>query len=240
MIRWLMMSFVLLVLQGCVAMKPTTLPENFWKEHGRKVAVNVENLPKPTSTKLGSQGLLDAAINEAMSNGWDAHVESMVFEPYSELSEQFVTKLNKLGFEATPTQLKLTGLPPYKATPAQKKVAVFNQDLSKAPDLKDKDYLLLVSVRAFGTARSYYGFVPLSDPNGYFTGYITVVDVKSNEIKWWKDVVVNKATEKPWDQAPAYPNLSQAIDQAVEQSKQSFLDELFAEADKLVKTANAK
>lgn len=240
MIRLFISVAVLLLLQGCVAMKPTQLPESFWKEHGRKVAVSVEELPRPSSTKLGGQGLLDMAINEAMANGWDKHVESMVFEPYGELAEQFVAKLNGMGFEAAVVAPKLVGLPPYKAKPEQKSVAVFNSDLAKSSALAGKDYLLLVSVRAFGTARSYYGFMPTSDPAGYVNGYITVVDIRSNEIKWWKDVIINKASEKPWDQAPGYPNLSQAIDQAVEQSKASFVSELFSEADKLAKKAAAQ
>lgn len=233
-----MMSLAVLLLQGCATVKPASLPRNFWKDSSRRVSVVVMPLPKPTASRIGAQGLLDMAINAAVTSDWDKYVESMQFEPYPELAEKLVNGLIHRGFDASATSLDLAALPDFKARPGQK--FPFEKDLSGVSALADADYLLLVDVRAFGTARGYYGFIPTSDPSGYVSGYITLVDMNTNDILWWKDISVSKTTEQPWDQPPAYPNLSRAIDEAVESSKDEFVAALFASDAAAPATAVAK
>lgn len=220
------------LLHGCVVAKPATLPQNFWTETNKSISVSVQDLPKPSSNKLGAQGLIDIAINQMVATGWDNHVENLKLPPYGNLAGEFVTRLNQRGFKAQAVSMKLASLPRYEARPEQKtkKAAVLDKDLSGVTALTGSDYLLLVNPVTTGTARNYYGFIPLSDPTGFFLGHATLIDVKSNEIKWWKDIMISKIANIPWDEPPGYPNLSQAIVQAVEESREQFMTELFSSA----------
>lgn len=221
------------LLNACATVPlPSTITPEFWQPPAKKVAVSVQPLPKPISYKMGNQGLLDVLINEAIANtsGWDTHVESLIFEPYEALAEELSVALKSRGLLAEVVSMDLTTLQAYKATPAQKGVKpVFDKNLS-ALGKDGQDYLLLVKVNAVGTARDYYGFVPLSPPRGYLQGYATLLDLHSNEILWWKDILVTKGVSDPWDQAPAYPNLSQAVDQAIEQSREEVMTALLSSA----------
>lgn len=223
------------LMHGCATVKPTTVPQNFWTQTGRNISVSVQRLPQPTSNKLGAQGLLDMAINSAVASGWDAQVKSVSIKAYDKFPGELVTRLNQRGFNASAIDMKLADLPKYVAKPEQKqsKTAVLDKDLKGVAALAGADYLLLVNPLVTGTARNYYGFMPLNDPSGYFVGYATLVDVRTNEIKWWKDLMVTKIANVPWDQPPAYPNLTQAVVQAVDDSREQFMKELFANAPAL-------
>lgn len=227
-VRFFAIATLLSLLSACsTVQRPTTLATSFWQQPGKKIAVSVQPLPKPASHKMGVQGLLDVAINDAVASGWDAHVESMVFEPYQELAGDLAASLKAKGFLTEVMGVDVSKLKVYEPGEAQKSTPTFEYDLTKLGKL-GREYFLLVRINAVGTARDYYGFVPLSAPRGYVAGNVALVDVRTNELLWWKDLLINKGVNGPWDQPPAYPNLSQAIDQAIEQSRQDIIAGLYS------------
>jgi len=227
-VRLFAVAAFLSLLNACATVpRPTAVAPEFWQQPVKKVAISVQPLPKPASYKMGAQGLLDMAINNAIANGWDTHVESLVFEPYQELADELASKIKARGFLTEVIPVDLVKLKKYEPTPDQEKKPMFEWDLTPLGRV-GREYLLLVKVDSVGTARDYYGFVPLSAPRGYLQGYATLIDVRSNEVIWWKSLLVNKGVNGDWDQPPAYSNLSQAIDQAVEQSRQDVVTSLFS------------
>ncbi|AZN67196.1 hypothetical protein DX910_01585 [Acinetobacter haemolyticus] len=221
-------AVVAVTFSGCATLKPMELQSDFWQQPNKKVAVVVYELPKSAAYKAGNQGLLDVAINNAISNKFDNFVESLQFEPYSTLAEDIEKEFDQRGFDATVVKLDPKNIPALEKTAEQKKnPAVFQMNLAAVPDLKDKDLVFIVTSNQVGTTRSYYGFVPTSAPQGVYGGIAHLVDVKTNEIKWWKPVNVVKPVSGKWDQPPSYPNVAQAVDLAIEASKQEYKKQFF-------------
>lgn len=217
-----------LMFTGCASLKPMELKPEFWQQPNKKVAVVVYELPKSAAYKAGNQGLLDIAINNAISNKFDNFVSSLKFEPYGLLAEDIEKEFDQRGFDATVIKVEAKDVPVLAKTPEQKKnPAIFQMNLSAVPELKDKDFAFIISTNQVGTTRSYYSVVPTSPPQGLYGGIVHLVDVKTNEIKWWKPINVIKPVSGEWDQPPSYPNVAQAVDLAVEASKQEYKKQFF-------------
>ncbi|MBH2002724.1 hypothetical protein [Acinetobacter sp. ANC 4805] len=217
-----------ITLTGCATLKPMELQPEFWQQSNKKVAVVVYELPKTAAYKAGNQGLLDIAINNAISNKFDNFVSSLQFEPYSALAEDIEKEFDQRGFDATVVKVDVKNVPTLVKTPEQKKnPAIFQMNLAAVSELKDKDLVFIITSTQVGTTRSYYSVVPTSAPQGIYGGIAHLVDVKTNEIKWWKPVSVIKPVNGDWDQPPSYPNVSQAVDLAIEASKQEYKKQLF-------------
>lgn len=223
-------SVIAATLSGCATLKPMDLKPEFWQQaNNKKVAVVVFELPKPAAYKAGNQGLLDIAINAAVSNKFDSFVGTLQFEPYSTLAEEIEKEFDQRGFDATVIKVDAKALPVLEKTPEQKKnPAIFKENLAAVPELKDKDLVFIVNSGQIGTTRSYYGFIPTSAPQGIYGGIAHLVEVKTNEIKWWKPVSIVKPVNGAWDQPPSYPNVAQAVDQAIEASKKEYKNQFFS------------
>ena len=178
-------SVMAATLSGCATLKPMELQPEFWQQaNNKKVAVVVFELPKPGNSKIGSQGLLDLAINAAVSNKFDSFVSTMQFEPYSALATDIEKEFDQRGFDATVVTVDVKTLPMLEKTPEQKKnPAIFRENLAAVPEFKDKDFVFMVTSNQVGTVRSYYSVVPTSAPQGIYNGVARLVEVKTNEIK---------------------------------------------------------
>jgi hypothetical protein len=83
------------------------------------------------------------------------------------------------------------------------------------------------------TSRAYYGFIPLSAPQGLAAVYGAMVDAKTNHLMWHTgDSMTNAYTKEPvvgeWKEPPAYPNLTAATNRAIEKSKRVLVDKFFS------------
>lgn len=223
-------TIVAATLTGCASLKPMDLQPEFWQQaNNKKVAVVVFELPKPGNAKVGSQGLLDLAINAAVSNKFDSFMSNLQFEPYSVLAEDIEKEFDQRGFDATIIKVDAKTLPVLEKTPEQKKnPAIFRENLAAVPEFKDKDFVFMISSTQVGTVRSYYSVVPTSAPQGIYNGMARLVEVKTNEIKWWKPINIVKPVNGEWDQPPSYPNVTQAVDQAIEASKKEYKNQFFS------------
>lgn len=114
-------------------------------------------------------------------------------------------------------------------------VAIDGQlDLDKLPDLKlganmaTKDYtsvakgfdhIVVINVRQLGFTRNYSAYIPTSDARATVNGYAFMVDLKTNAYEWFDHVEITRSADGAWDEAPAFPGLTNAYFQAVEQAK---------------------
>jgi len=101
-------------------------------------------------------------------------------------------------------------------------------DLKLGPNMASKDFhryadrydhLVVIDVRQYGFERTYASYIPTSAPKAVFRGAAYMVDLKSNAYEWYDVVAIAKAADGQWDEGPAFPGLTNAYYQAVEQGK---------------------
>jgi hypothetical protein len=81
------------------------------------------------------------------------------------------------------------------------------------------DRLVVIDVRQLGFVRNYASYVPTSDPKATLQGAAYMVDLKTNALEWYAPLSVVKAAEGKWDEAPAFPGLTNAYYQVIEIGK---------------------
>ena len=107
-------------------------------------------------------------------------------------------------------------------------------DLDKLPDLKlgtnmaTKDYaavakgfdhLVVINVQQVGFVRTYAAYVPTSDAKATVSAFAFMVNMKTNAYEWFDHLTISRSAEGAWDEAPAFPGLTNAYFQVVEQTK---------------------
>ncbi|HEX7026031.1 MAG TPA: hypothetical protein VF268_02220, partial [Gammaproteobacteria bacterium] len=152
---------------GCATIqKPVALQPQFWADSSKTIGIFVTELPKADTHSVGSQGLLDVAINQSAAKGIRGHLQSMPFEPFKEeLTQVFSKALAEKGFQTKVVDIDLKALKEAKkpkGTKAQKGVQYNHIYLAPLKQDQSIDLLLLIEANAVGTIRSYYGFIPTS------------------------------------------------------------------------------
>jgi len=107
-------------------------------------------------------------------------------------------------------------------------------DIAKLPDLKlgvnmatkdfssvDKgfDHLVVINVDQVGFVRTYSGYVPTSAAKATVSAFAFMVDTKTNAYEWYDHITIQRSADGAWDEAPAFPGLTNAYFQAIEQTK---------------------
>lgn len=223
--RRVILSLVLLsmaVLTGCATQGPVALDKSYWANKPGSVGVIVAKMPAVGSHKRGAQGLLDMAINDAMANTIDKHLGSLKLDEFSEAGHVIASHFSRQGVPAKfiDEQIDLSTVTKVKKAP--KGTAALDYASLKAK--YGVDQLVVLEVLAAGTIRSYYGFIPLGAPQGYFMCKGTLVNLQDNKILWLGSGTKEVVVDDPWDQAAeAYPHVTTAFYQALEGAKTDML-----------------
>jgi hypothetical protein len=229
----LLMLLVTAVLAGCAAAPPVHLDPSYWANKPQSVGVIVVKMPKPATLKMGAQGLLDIAINDAMADVLTKHLNSLSLDDFRVGGQAIAAYYSKQGVAAKfiPEELDLSAVS--KVKDAQKGYA--DRDYSSLKAKYGVDQLVVLQVKAAGTIRDYYGFIPTSAPRGYFLCAGSLVDLSNNKLLWTATGVKEVAVEKPWDQPDeGYPHITSAFYQALTTAKTAVVTDLIgAESPKL-------
>lgn len=212
----------LLWLTGCASVQqPLPLEETFWSEKQEVIGVAIAELPKPGSVLGGQQGLLDLAINTGVTSGMRAKVETWDITSLHGTPEKVVAQLQVLGYQAKPLAqpLTLADLPEIKGT----KLGYSKINFSPLKEQEGIDKLVLFTVSAAGTYRTYYSIVPTSDPIAQVGATVQVIDLDDNRLLFHKPLAITRAADGDWDESPDYPNLSNAFYQALDEIQQQFI-----------------
>ena len=76
--------------------------------------------------------------------------------------------------------------------------------------------MLLVLPGHIGTTRSYYAMMPTSEPTVVSGVRVVLIDVKTNDLKWYRYITSSKTIPAPWDEAN-YPNLTSSLYKSVDE-----------------------
>jgi hypothetical protein len=221
-------AVLVLCIVGCgpsrVALKPT-----FWKETQQTIGVTTVVAPKLGAYRAGGEGLLDMAINNAMSGSLEAHLQSLDASRFNVVADHYVAKLNERGFKARrlPGEVDPVKMAPFKAEGSGEFAAV---DLRPLGQKEGVDKLILLSLQQCGTLRAYYGFIPLGAPQALCVSKGELIDVKTNQVEWRAFAEQANATVEivgEWDAPPDFRNVTVAVEQAMKQAQVFVFEEFF-------------
>ncbi len=201
-----------LFLAGCATDKNIQLNESFWQQK-HKIAIAAIKPEKPGVTKAGCQGLLDYAINSAMTNTLDTHLSKINLTWYYSLPKDFARKLKKNHIPAIIVDDQ------------------FNNDEMNITSLAARNKvneIFIIKLRAVGVIRLYYGFIPISEPEAYSVLQGELINTSTNTVIWRHLAEVRLPITGEWDQPPYYPNITCAVQHAILTSRQELLDNFFS------------
>jgi hypothetical protein len=222
------MLFLLFLIIGC-ATKSISLKPSFWEQKDLKIGVAVVDFPKVGLHKKGGQGLLDMALVDAATGEFQAYLEQIDISTFEDLIGIFTTKCEEKGMSALKID-SFINLEEYEKFSAPSSGEYSKKDLRSLSDEYDINMLILLSIEAVGTIRSYYGFIATGRPKGYCIGKGQLIDLDNNEILWLYSMNEEEGShniEGEWKQPPDYPNLTEAIIDAVEYAKSTLESDFF-------------
>ncbi len=212
--------FFALIITGCASVqKPVELDLTKWQANETEVAILVKPLPKPYTHKVGSQGLLDVAINNATASGMTKVVSKIDLSEFYSIKTDLSRYISDQNVKVTVLEedYKLPKLAEFEGKENFTKV-----DYRVLKDQLKVDQLLVVEVTQLGTVRNYYGFIPTSLPRSSFVGVGQLIDLSTNEILWHNPVFLEKSIQGKWDEK-GYPNVIKAIKEVTNSGKEDLV-----------------
>ncbi len=214
------------VLAGCasppqksVDLKPETLTVQ-----GGRVGVVMTQLPKVNTYFPGADCLLCMAGAEMMNSSLTGQTKNLTPEDLPTLKNQAADILRKRGLDVTvlTDNIDLDSLSSYGTDG----VNVAKKNFSSLAEKYKVDKLVVFNIDSLGFVRPYSAYIPAGDPKAMLHGVGYMVNLKTNTYEWYAVVDVKKAASGNWDEAPAFPGLTNAYFQVIELSKDKFLQPL--------------
>jgi hypothetical protein len=211
-----------LLLAGC-ATPNHPLPADYW-QHKQQVKVS-NDLPKHAAVyHEGGQGLVDIAINNAVTSGFDHYLSTYSLASVRSIQTEFIRHLRKHGVKATAfRKVDVDSL--QRSHQDNKEYAT--RDFRPYKIKMGKNKLLVVSTQLIGAERKYYGFIPLEAPKASCILEGRLVDTHSNKILWRYKSKAKLSVVGKWDQPPNYPNFTKSLNKAVKQAKEGLMENFF-------------
>ena len=205
----------LLALVGCAA-PPITLERSFWDKKSARVAIAMATTPQADAAQVCSKcGVADFLIADALNPPpLKSHLASLDVSRIDTLPNRLAGVLEKQGIPVRILEERLT-IEDYPSANATAFENLYDRDFSALAARDRFDHLLLVRVFGVGAQRGYYAFFPATDPSGRFNAEAYLIDVHTRKLLWRRLVNVSRPVKEPWDQPPDYPNLTVAINDAM-------------------------
>ena len=181
------------------------------------IVIAVPKLPVPSAMRTGSQGLLDIAVNSAMSDDLSKHLATLELKDFQRSAVKLQQYLTDKGFAdvRVVNDVDLSKLPEFNA-PDGGSQSFAKRDFRTLANEFNTKRLIILAAGPVGTTRAYYGFVPLGAPSVTFWAHADLIDLSNNTLQWHKAFVNTRAVDGDWDQAPDFPNLTNAFYQSLE------------------------
>lgn len=218
----------ILFVSGC-ASQPKAVDDKFWTKKNETVTVILSKLPEKNALfREGAEGLLDMAINSAVTDGINQKLNELDSTPFLDIRRKFSEKLVAEGFTVVnyEEQIDLEEYPK-----REKKVGYSLKDYTKLFEETGADQVIIISLLGYGASRGYYGFIPTTKPQG-MAAVEGVMLNKDHEILWntgnsINDSFIKEPVVGEWKQKPDYPNLLAASKRALAKSQTVLLDKFF-------------
>lgn len=186
--------------------------ENLAAKKGR-VAVGI-HVANPDLYLPGANCLLCIGAATIANSSLNTYAKTLKTDELLQVRADIVERLRKVGVDAVALDAPI--------------------DFDKLPDLKlgknmaTKDYsgiakgydhLVVINVPQIGFVRNYAAYVPTSDPKATLSAFAFMVDLKTNGYEWYDHLTITRSADGAWDESPAFPGLTNAYFQTIEQAK---------------------
>ncbi len=221
---------LLSLLSACAVSPVVQIKPEFWSQTDRSVVVAIAKLPNAMPHKAGAQGLLDIAINEAMADELSKALKTITLsDSYGQTRSEVVKRMQEKGIKSSLSEKTIDASTLKDFSTDDKSRVYADKDFRPLrADLGSGDRLLLFTVVAVGTQRSYYGFIPISGPIAILRARGEIVDLQSNEVLWRETTSDTATIDDPWDQPPEFRNVHAAVQKVILAARKSMIDRLFA------------
>ncbi|HCA81990.1 MAG TPA: hypothetical protein DEP53_19850, partial [Bacteroidetes bacterium] len=196
------------------------MKSEFWQAKDRKIGIAVAKSPVAATHQAGG-GLLDQAIAKAATGTLDAHLQSINSSNFDDIRQKFVDNLTARGFNVKLIEkpFDLEKLPNFVPKSSGD---YHDRDLRMLAADENVDALILLSIDRWGTTRKYYAMIPLESPKPFCVGKGELINLRTNALEWSVEMPEDEAkldVEGDWDKPPDFPNLTTALNKAVNRAK---------------------
>lgn len=224
-----MLVVILLAITGCASHSQVSMPNDFWDSAKGSIGIAFVKPPMMDAHRVGGQGLLDYAINEAVTNRVEEHLRALSFDKLENSNSRIQAHIKSRGTNAIVINEYYEANDERLLPKEQRIKGYFDYDLSDIKNEYAINYLLVIQVYAAGTIRDYYGFIPASEPRGYVQAGATMVDLSDNRVvfqeKFSEEVKVGEGLD--WDDPEnGYPALTAAVEKALENAGTTLIQKM--------------
>ncbi len=162
----------------------------------------------------GANCMLCLAAANIANSSLNYYAKTLKFDELSQVRAEVVEMMRKKGIDAVAIDVKsdLADLPELELGPD-----MATRDFR--PVAKGFDHIVVINVQQLGFVRTYSGYIPTSDAKATVEGFVFMVDLKTNAYEWFDHLDITRSADGKWDEGPAYPGLTNAYFQAIEQAK---------------------
>lgn len=220
-----------LVMTGCANITPQlNVQSKFWENRQGTVGIAQATVPAAAAHMEGQQGLLDIAINKGMAGDLSTMLEKFDTQRAVAIQDNFVKRLGDRGFttQKLSTSFDDSTLPNFEGE--SKNGMHFAKKDYRGMKKDGVDRLLVIKVRRLGTARPYYGFIPLGGPAPVFDVSGQLIDLETNELLWNHDAVNRGQVVENWDAPPEFNSIVLSLKEQIEKGSTAFERQFFVES----------
>lgn len=205
-----------LVLTGCSTTHRDNmgLQNNCIHKKSHVVIARISGLEKPGFYTGGAQGLLDVAINSAVTSevadkmaAMDTKIllEEKYYGPFEKFLSQHCLEVSKMYDPIDRDKLAPPPINEVKYAPYDFK------DLKKT----GANYALILDPITFGVVRYYYSFIPLGPPKPVSDIKLYIVRLSDNTLVGHYNVRKDIEVQGEWDNPPEYKELIETIEESL-------------------------
>ncbi|MDO6705607.1 hypothetical protein [Photobacterium sp. 1_MG-2023] len=208
-----------MVLSACVATpQPTVaLDEGLLSEDMRIGVVFMKPAEKATTHIFGANCLLCYGIAAALTSDLDTHLENTLTD--EELDKMKDLVLSEYATRSKQVRLVDLGMDISELKDFDKGLGFARKDFTVLKEKMDLDALVVFQIYQHGAYRSFSNYIPNTDPQGYVSGLLYTVDLKTNAYFQYLDISEKVQPVGEWDEPTQFPSVTTSYYQAVENVK---------------------
>lgn len=174
---------------------------------------------KATTHIYGADCLLCYGVASALTSSLDTHLESTISaDELLVIKDAVIAGYSDLNVELIEVNLTapITKLKKFKG-----ENGFAEKDFRVLKDKLGLDMLVVLSLDQHGAYRSFSSYIPNGDPQGYIAGTLYTVDLTTNGYVQYLSIAERVQPQGEWDEPTAFPSVTTAYFQSIENVKSS-------------------